>query len=398
MRKYSVFLLFVLSLISCSEIEKNPIESDLVAPDPVSNIVVENISGGAILTFELPKERDILCVEAQYKLSNGEIYKTRSSFLKNNIKIEGYLETTEQLIDLYTVDRSENYSDVISVTINPHTPPVQKVMESIKIFPDFGGLTLNWINEEENPVAIIVSKTINDTTTIADTYYSKTKTGSFAIRGLDTLHYKFDVVVRDKWMNFSDTITETFAPLYETELDYANFRVMDEAFTNNLFGAHSNFVGWWDNKTQDNHPNGPNVTIPWDGSIDLGVKTKLSRLVIWQYAWAFNNFGHYYSGVNAEKYEIYGSNKPNSSGKLDESWTLIMNTHIKKPSGLPNDTYEQGMTEEDFELAKNRGHEFIVPLEAEPYRYIRFKCTRNFNGNLQLGNSSEIDFFGDPRY
>jgi hypothetical protein len=398
MRKYSVFLLLVLSLVSCSEFEKGPIELDSTPPAPVSNVVVQNISGGAIVTFDLPNEKDILCVEAQYKLTNGEIYKTRSSFLKNNIRIEGYLGTTEQTIALYAVDRSENYSDATNVKIKPEIPPVQKVMESIKITPDFGGLTLNWENDEENPIAIIVSKTINDTTTIADTYYSKTKTGSFAIRGLDTLQYKFDVVVRDKWMNFSDTITQTFAPLYETELDYAGFKIMDAAFTNNLFGAQANLVGWWDDKTQDNHPTGDKVAIPWDGSIDLGAKVKLSRLVIWQYAWSFNNFGHYYSGVNAEKYEIYGSNTPNPSGELDESWVFIMDTHITKPSGLPNDTYENGMTDEDYDLAKNRGHEFIVPLKTEAYRYIRFRCTKNFSGNLQLGNSSEVDFFGDPRY
>ena len=64
-------------------------------------------------------------------------------------------------------------------------------------------------------------------------------------------------------------------------------------------------------------------------------------------------------------------------------------THtIKKPSGLPLGE----LNDEDWDAGR-RGHEAIVPLEAEEYRYIRFNVKDTWTGGslIQIG---ELKFFG----
>lgn len=52
------------------------------------------------------------------------------------------------------------------------------------------------------------------------------------------------------------------------------------------------------------------------------------------------------------------------------------------------------MTEEDFDLAHNKGHEFIFPLDAPAVRYIRIRSLESFG--TSLGTFSEVQIFGSP--
>ena len=68
MKKNLLYILSVLLLIACSEEERTFVKTDSVAPQPVSNVEVTNIPGGAILKYTLPDDEDLLWVKANYEL------------------------------------------------------------------------------------------------------------------------------------------------------------------------------------------------------------------------------------------------------------------------------------------------------------------------------------------
>ena len=93
------------------------------------------------------------------------------------------------------------------------------------------------------------------------------------------------------------------------------------------------------------------------------------------------------------KCRIYGSNDPT----LDMSgWILLMECEIMKPSGLPIGIGRQYQSDEDFDIAHNKGHEFMIPLDAPAVRYLRIEGTESWEGN-GLGVPGEMHIFGDAR-
>ena len=73
MKNKIILSVMTLGLItwSCSEspIGQQPIDS--IAPGAVSNVNVKNIPGGAILSYTLPDDEDLLYVKAVYNLKEG---------------------------------------------------------------------------------------------------------------------------------------------------------------------------------------------------------------------------------------------------------------------------------------------------------------------------------------
>lgn len=401
MRKiiFTNLLLLIVLFSACKEDLGLLYKYDTVPPSPLSDseIRVNNIAGGAVIKYKVPNEPDIKAVEARYTISSGKEFRVRSSYLNDSILVEGFLDEIDYSIDLFVIDKSENYSEVKQVMIHPLKSPILQIKETVQMTPDFGGMMIKWENQYENPIGIFVSQVVEDDTILIDSYYSKNKFGEFAIRGLDAVETNFIIQIRDKWHNYSPKHEFVLEPLFETELDYKLFEIMPNIYFNNIpSGTISSMKKLWDNGDIGDYWPGPDKsTVPWYGSIKLGKKVKLSRIVIWQYAWANMSYMHFYAGGNAQEYEIWGSNDPATDGSFD-GWTKIMNCKIIKKSGLP-----LGMgsfDEEDLDIALNRGHEFAVPLEAEAYSHIRLKCISNFSFSEEYGSSSEIKFFGDDRY
>lgn len=399
MKQYIYILSAIVAccLSSCNEDLGMPVKYDNEAPAALSeqDIKINNIAGGAIIKYKLPFEPDIKAVEAKYTISSGQEFRVRSSHLNDSIVVEGFMDEIDYNINLYVVDNSENYSDVKTIVIHPKKSPVLQIQETIKTIADFGGMQISWENQYESPIGIFVSEIQDNDTILIDSYYSKNKKGEFAIRGLEAVESNFIIQIRDKWQNYSPKQQFVLEPLYEQELDSKLFEIMPNQYFNNIPSANiPSMKRLWDNGNIGDY--WPDLsTVPWYGSVKLGKKVKLSRIVIWQYAWADMSYMHFYAGGNAQEYEIWGSNTPAADGSFD-GWTKIMNCKIIKKSGLP-----LGMgsfDEEDLDIALNRGHEFTVPLETEPYSYIRLKCISNFSFSEEYGSSSEFKFFGDDRY
>ncbi|WP_316818525.1 DUF4959 domain-containing protein [Pedobacter nyackensis] len=392
MKRIYIVLYLLMVLVSCKEDDiSSSLKTDDVAPGQLKKVDIENIPGGAKIRYELPDDKDILFVEANYKLADGIAKNVKSSFNSKELLVEGFSEIKEYNVQLYVVDKSGNKSAVTQATIAPLTPPIQLIESSLVMQPDFGGVKFNWSNELKTPVALLIyGKNNKDEEILIDTYYSDAKEGGFVLRGQESVERNFTVVIRDKWNNLSGRITKLLKPIFETKLDPTKFADLGTSFRQNV--QSSSITAHWDGKKEDNALG--EAVIPWNVSFSLGTEAKISRIKIWQYSWSFNNYGHYYAGGNARIINIYGSLNPNPSGALDGSWTLLKTCEIIKQSGLPIGIGRTMMSDEDFDMAKNRGHEFIVPLEAQNVKYIRIEVIKGWE--TTLGAFSELELFGAP--
>lgn len=157
--KYSYYLFLALFFfIACEDVERKPIDQDGVAPQQVTDVMIESIPGGATITYQLPPDPDLLYVEAAYVLPNGERMRVNSSYNGRSVVVEGFAEVIEYQVALTSVDRAGNRSEPYIVNFTPDTPPVISVFNSIEMQPDFGGVNLQWTNPAEAELAIMISK------------------------------------------------------------------------------------------------------------------------------------------------------------------------------------------------------------------------------------------------
>ena len=395
--KYLYYLLSTLLLFSaCKDVELGPItQDDGVAPAIISDVVVKTVPGGAVITYQLPSDPDLLYVEANYVLPNGEQKQITASYNSRSISVEGFAEVKEYEVSLTSVDRSGNRSAPYTVKFTPDTPPIISILNTLTMQADFGGVRFEWDNPTKADLAILIYKkdSIGDNV-IIDTQYTSASQGSYTLRGQDTITADYTVRLRDKWSNYSEMKSKTLTPIYEVKLDRSMFRSLGAEFMDRV-GSPSDISRLWDNNFADNAITDAKTIAPWYASFSIGdTPVRLSRVVIWQYAWAnILNYGHYYAGSNMRRCELWGSNSPT----IDMSgWIRLIDCEIIKPSGLPIKVGRDNMSNEDFELAHDRGHEFMIPLDAPAVRYIRLVSLEGFESSM-LATPAELHFYGDPR-
>lgn len=399
--KYLYLFLTVLFLFSCKDVEQGPIDHDGIAPGQVTDIHIKPLPGGAEISYQLPDDTDLLYVEAVYRLPNGEENKVNASYNFRSIKVEGFPKIQEYEATLTCVDRSGNRSQPQLVKFTPETPPMLTAFESLEVVPDFGGLNIKWKNPSGANLAVMIYRkdSVGDDVNI-DAIYSTSTSGNYSVRGLDTIYSEFSVKIRDKWNNFSEPLRKEFSPIYEVKINKNDFRALTKDFDgpeDHLKDDHGNIPKLWDNTFQNN-VFGASIA-PWYTSFSITLDTKkfvrMSRFVIWQYGWPGSlDYGHYYYGGNGRHYQLWGTTKENPSADMAD-WFLIVDCPIIKPSGRPNGYGRDYMSDEDYDLAKNRGHEFLVPLSTPPIRLLRLMSLEGFEGTLAC--PSEIDVYGDPR-
>src|SRR3546814_19856518 len=115
----------------------DPFENDGIPPEALTNVQVENLNGAAKISYTLPGDEDLLYVLAETEALRGKI-QAKSSLYSNNVLIEGFGETKAREVTLYAVDRGENRSEPVTVTINPLTTPIQILRNPADIKKDLG--------------------------------------------------------------------------------------------------------------------------------------------------------------------------------------------------------------------------------------------------------------------
>lgn len=393
--KKKIYILITLSLMivaSCTEKQLEPITASLGKPAVPTEINVEPVSGGVVISYRIPDVEDILGVKAVYSLSDGKQREVISSFYNNQVRIIGYDDMDAHQAVLYTINRAMEQSDPVPVTFTPLESSISKVSKSMKIVRDFGGAQYSWTNEEHESLTMEMLTNDESGNMIAMKIMSSaSKTGTYALRGYGVEPRWFAALVRDNYGNVSDTIYPRnasgekmqLAPMFEQKLNKSSMRVIildnDTPFSD--FGAaNENLID--DNIETFGHSS--NGSMPASVTIDLGAYVKLSRVVIHQR----NN--EPYGWGNPRLFQIYASaDEPVRNGDWGQ-WTQWLDCEIVKPSGMPSGTN----TDEDMEALKE-GHDFSFGVDREPVRYLRFKFTKVWTSST-FCHIAEFTFYGDP--
>ena len=397
-RHYILVLLLGLFLWSSCK-EKDMLlytDENAPAPGPVTNVQVIRTPGGAKLQYKIPSDKNLLYVKAVYNRLDGEI-ETKTSLFKDTLILEGFGDTLQHEVKIYSVGRNNKVSTPVSVTIKPLAPPVRTAFATMQLRATFGGAVVTFQNPDQGALAIML---IRDSTgrgdwTEATTYYTEALSGSFSARGFDTVPITFATYARDRWGNKSDTLTVTLTPIFETKLDRVPMKEVNlptdvnigHVFSNlsprNINFLFNNIFGTANaNDCLHTRPNEPKM--PQWFTFDLGAESSLSRFKLYHRG----GTSGYYRGGDPKKFEIYGSNTPNVDGSWD-SWTLLGTFNSVKPSGSPLGTN----TAEDEQFAVVNGEDFEFPPGIPSVRYLRFKTLETW-GSFQYIYISELMFWG----
>lgn len=386
--KYMKYIMPLLFFISCSEKQLEPISASLGKPGVVTEVAVESIAGGAVISYRIPDSEDILAVKGVYKLGNGKEYEVTSSFYENKLLIQGYNDMQEHDVVLYAVNRAQELSDPVGVKIRPLESSLSKTAKTMSIISDFGGAQYNWRNKDKFPLTFeFLAEDSLGLMRAMRIITSQSDTSRQSIRGYDPKPMRFAVLIRDNYGNFSDTIyppEKVLTPMFEEKLPKNKMKILslssDASFTN-WEGMDSYLID--DDVNTFGHS--ANSSLPAAFTIDLGQVAKLSRVVMFQRKYSDS----YYNWGNPKTFTVYGCDKtPSQSGDWSE-WTKIMDCTVVKPSGSPQGT----VTDEDM-TAAIEGHEFTFDLAQTPLRYIRIVVTSTWEGT-SFTHPAEVDVYGE---
>lgn len=389
-----LFNLLMIGMVSgCKEDKLEPLEKNTNPPGAVSNVQWTAGPGEATITYALPNDKDLLYVKAVYTLASGRIMEVKASYYGNTLKVVGFGDTQEHEVTLYAVNRSEVASAPVSVRVKPLENPIWGVFRSVKAVADFGGMRFTATNPYKADLAIEIL-TVDDKGRYVPTsknIYTAMVDIDQSIRGYAPNPRKFAITIRDRWLNYSDTLYTELTPLYEAEIPKSGYKGVTLP-TDVALHPSTTLAGMWDGDT-----NGwPRVTMtssavltPQWITFDIGKLSTLSRIIIWDYPEYLNGRTYFYGG-NPYEFEIWGTNNPPADGSFT-NWTKLGSFKAKKPSGSA-----YGVNTAEDIAAGQAGMNYNFDLGIPKVRYLRIKSIKNWQGTTFLA-IGEVQVYGDPR-
>lgn len=399
----NILVVLVMTLVmgtSCDQDAHDPVEESKSVPGGISNVQATPTPGGAVITYTLPADDDLLYIRGIYYLPNGEEVEVKSSFYSNFLVVEGLADTKEHIIELYSVSRSEVSSEPVEVSFIPLEASFYDTFRSVTMQTTFGGMNLQAKNEARDDLAYLLlerDKITNEWVPMASSLYSSAETINYTIRGYHSdSTYVFGLVIRDRFQNYTDTIFSEIQPLFEEEIptDTYLFRILGGDAPRHASTGNNNalwdgqIAGWPNSVLLTQSPYTP--FIPHMITIDMGIEAKLSRVRIWDYPeWGEGGQNVYYARGAMRLFEIYGSTDFNPNGKLDSTWIKMGEFESIKPSGLP----EWVVNNDDIE-AGQRGIDYDFDGAIPPVRYLRIRCIENWEGGSFIA-LAEMKIYGN---
>ena len=387
-----LFMLLIGMLATCREYERGLLPTDKIQPKQVSNVVVENVPGGAIIRYTVPDDDDLLYVKVIYAMSDGTIVEQKSSVYNQQIVVEGLGRSNRQTVQMICGDRSGNESAPYMVEIEPLDSPIYEILESVKMTSDFGGIKITWDNPlQENIVMTLYTEDDNNRLVEVQNVYSMSSAGTYNMRGYPPEETTFAVSVRDRWENTTDKMSGTFTPYFEEQLDRFKFTRWNPP----TIPYPEVYGGWnieliWDGSFYPPFMSGATVILPFSITFNLGQTALLSRIKI------FQNFGtenEYFNFYNVKKFLLYGSSHSNVTDDFG-TWIFLGEFTSQKPSGLPTGQLSQ----EDIAYG-DAGEDYIIETEDnEPVQYIRIHILENWGGGINYAQFAEMEFFGEIKH
>lgn len=394
---FIIIFFFTLIWNSCKEEGRiDFIDESAPAPSKVTNVIVENKPGGALLRYALPVDENLLYVRAEYEIKPGVIRETKSSYFKDSLVLEGFGVPDTYDVKLFSVGKNEKESEPYVVQINPTTPPVQ--LATKKFRDTFGGVSIDFVNPEEATLAIVLMADTANLGYKSDliTYYTSAPKGTFTYRGiagLDPVEQEFSMYIRDRWNNISDTVTAKVTPWFEEFIPKSTWR--DFTLPGDIPPVNASYPTtriWDENYDVDGFHGMETQMLPHNVTWDLGRNIKLSRIKFWPR----NHGDDRWKRGHPKIFEIWGSLSPNPTGEMDDSWTPLGRFESLKPSGPGTQ-----ITQEDIAFAQE-GIEFdfvvsdFAPNPYTPIRYIRFRTITTYaNASFSTVHLLEVSFWGE---
>ncbi|MBV7529715.1 DUF4959 domain-containing protein [Chitinophaga sp. sic0106] len=394
-RFYLLLLSVIIAGLACKkEGVRIYADENAPAPAPITKYNVTNTPGGAIITYTVPDDPNLLYVKAVYNANEQIKREAKTSYFGDTLIVAGFGDTLPHIVKLYTVGRNEKASAPVEVTVNPLLPPVWTAKRSLDFRATFGGVVVIYQNPAEAPITYFIMQdtTGNGTWKTVNVYTSAAISGAVTARGFDTIPQKFAVYCKDRWGNKSDTLTATLKPIFETPIDKAPFKEVSLPSDNNIGHTWSglslrNMTFLWNNVwNTDNdcfHTKTSVALMPAWFTFDMGYKTALSRFKLYHRS---GTSGAYVGG-DPKVFEIYGSNNPNPDGSWDSSWELLGQFTSIKPT--PGNT----VSAEDRTFASVNGEDFDMPPGIPAVRFLRFKILQTWGGFTYF-YISELSFWG----
>lgn len=366
MKKLILLLSMFFMLYGCKEPIWNNPPTDGETPSPVRNYSVKNLVGKSIIKFEVP-DVYTLYVEAEYFLADGTKKNTKASKFIDSLVVEGFSQAQEYEVVLYAVGINEKKSQPTKVKISPTKPTYLLAFESLKSSPTFGGITVQAENREREAIVIeTLRKEQDGTWKSIDRYYTSTDIIKYNIRGMKDSLQEFAFFVRDRWLNYSDTIMANHKPLKEIQIPPAEITEISAAVLPGSALIHNNSTTYNAKKAVDGNMGNYYLTargqgVPQHFNLDLKKPYSLSRLIFYQRS------GYFYQGISPRKIAVWGSNSPASDGSYD-GWVKLGEFEVVKPSGLP-----MGTNSEEDNTAANDGHNLEFDGATSAMRYLRIQ-------------------------
>jgi hypothetical protein len=364
-------------------------------------VEVESQPGGAKITYTIPKETDISYVRGEY-MYKGVKRVIRSTIYHNYLIVEG-IGTVEPInITLYVVDKSNNESQPVSKSFTPLPPPIDNVLASLNMTPDFGGMNVTWLNESGTEIGFFffAEDSVGKMQEVSIQYFNMQE-GSYSIRGFDTKERRFGISLADKWGNLSDTIYTSLKPLYETYLSKKTWTEHFAPKDNTSVRSGRPFRFTWDEKLDGSNywcTEIGDYPMPLMATLDMGYEAKLSRFKFW--------FRNTLTSINYDDscpkdFRLFGCAEHKSYTDPDllasnywqeewqKDWVFLGEYHIRKPSGSDKGTH----TAEDIAFAQ-AGFDCPIFLSAPKVRYLRFVFDVLGDGG-SCNTLNELNFYGD---
>lgn len=373
--------------------------ADTIPPKPVSHVKVKALNGGALISYQLPDDHDLLYVKAEYTNSLGQDVFRASSRFSNTIEIDGFNDTLSHNVKIYCVDQHNNQSVPVEISVQPLISFIYLVQQSIQIKPDLGGVKINWQNPLEKTVFVYLYSNDNNQEKVHILSSSKAEE-QFVIRGMDSVYYNFSTLVEDFNGNKTEKLyLDRVKPLFEEKIDKSSWTLVQSLSVNgNAWEGRT--VNFWDDiidtkeSAADNSyfiinrdNNGGSLNFPLDIVIDLNKNIILNRFVVWQRAYWYiqGNNGvsadyYYYQNENLRSFKLYASNDK-------QTWLLLGSFDIGDPKDA-NGNIPASKIQEAID-----GHHFELEQASDPFRYLKFSITSNYGSETNV-YGSEITLYG----
>lgn len=436
MKIFRITVPFVLFLaVSCATDLGGRIDqyANVPVPSPVTVTGVRPISGGAVIKVSIPDDPHLKGVVAVYERAGVEV-NTKISRYVDSLFVEGYADTQEHTVNLYSFNVNEERSAAVPVKFTPLAPAILTVKASMA--ESFGGVKVHIENNTSRAdlaICILKDDDLSDygkelskmKWTEVTTLFTASEDIFLSRRGLEPKEAIFGLYLRDHWGNVSDTLTSILTPIVESKLDTVRVNgKLHYVFKNANLG---------DDNCQSTNPGNYPVEALWDGSglssiphffvseedgpsptwltINLGNKARLSRIT------TLPRIGYVIFGGGAVRdYEFWGSLAPTGKAVavtddnpygFDDSWFCLGKFTQAKPSGYLSNGLPGDITSEDSQVY-NAGNDFELDPVQFPHcndelQYLRVIFVNTFstfeyghftkNRQVQTG---EVTPFGQP--